>query len=155
MLLFIEWLSKALALITEEEISKYEPKNSLLKEGERELTTLNDEEKRTFVLAEKIKGKIGQLAIAHSLKHKFNEGSITKEECERFWQDSFKIFKDSHLIKTIFWKSVEERVRNHTDTLEIRKGWKVIAMEEKRNDINSEAESEISTIAGFPKHMCN
>ena len=128
MLLFLEWLSKETSRITEEMISKNEPKHAP-NEKEKELAILNLDEKKLFVLMEETRVKILQLAVAHSIKHRFSPEKLGKGECERFWEDSFQIFLDSELIKEILWKSIGMRIPNHPKRMGIRSEWKVVAEE--------------------------
>jgi len=154
MLPFITKLIECISSVTNEAISKSEPKDDL-QEGEVELAILNEDERRAYTAIQEIGSRVEKLISAHMLKHLFNANKLANGECKKSWEDSLRMIKEIKLINTIIWNSIDLRIPNCPDALAIRKGWKVVKASEEDGSGKLTGGVIISMATKFPPYMCN
>lgn len=154
MLEYSKWLSGEISKVTDEMVANNEPKKEP-KKNEKEVAVLNDDERRAWVVMCGISNRNRDLAIAHNLKHLYNQGADMEKECAQFWSDSFRFFKESQMVRDVITQSVRMRIPYTTKVLKVRKGWKVVAGEEELGGVKIELKMMLGNTEGFPPHMCN
>lgn len=125
---YLEWLLGEINKISAEDLGIYCPDQEI-KEEEKVIGELTlDEQKISAYLDKSGMEMLGELEV-------MDEDDKTREELEKMMQRG----KEFDLIKDIFWKSVQDRLKTQnvdTSSIGIRKDWKIVSIPDKRTELS-------------------